>query len=374
MHRDQLTHGWPTSGATNEAFLGAAERINEAATNTSRPRDDSGVTARQALGVLYHGAHLIRTGMEEYISHQFAHQQGRDLHRAVPMMDRVHRSEQLLDVAVNPWPWAGSPTTDRGPTQQLADTLAQWDIAAHRALVAPSATAIQIVATGEALTTRATGVLLNAADSLDPSRATTGDPTRFREAITAAADRWQDLAVTAHKSGSATAGDRGALDAFTSMRQSLGQIVRDGPHAAAADHLAQTVDLNVARQLSHQVLIASADLAKAAEATVGNPGLHGSTAALLRQQREIQDESEEVSLINPDRRLRDKTMPIPQKMRGPLRHASADVVAATERVATLAMVAHQPGPSPNAQDKSPNQRHEQLLGPSRPIGPPGPDR
>ncbi len=207
MHRDQLNYGWPTSGATNEAFLGASERINQAATNTSRPRDhDPAVTARQALGVLYHGAHLIRTGMEEYISHQFAHQQGRDLHRAVPMMDRVHRCEQLLDVAVNPWPWAGSPNTDRGPTQQLATTLARWDIAAHRSLVAPSATAIQIVATGEALTTRATGVLLNAADTLDTRLATTGDTTRFREAITAAADRWQDLAVTAHKSGSATPG------------------------------------------------------------------------------------------------------------------------------------------------------------------------
>ncbi|MGB3187340.1 MAG: hypothetical protein WBB15_15920, partial [Ornithinimicrobium sp.] len=261
-----------------------------------------------------------------------------------------------------------------GPTQHLADTLAQWDIAAHRALVAPSATAIQIVATGEALTTRATGVLLNAADPLETRRATTGDPTRFREAITAAADRWQDLAVTAHKSGSATAGDRGALDAFTSMRQSLGQIVRDGPNPAAVEHLAQTIDLNVASQLSHQLLIAGADLAKAAEATVGNPGLHGSTAALMRQQREIQEESEEVSLINPDQRLRDKTMPIPPKMRGPLRHASADVVAATERVATLAMVAHQPGPSPAEPRKTPSRRPEQLLGPSRPIRPPCPDR
>lgn len=203
---------------------------------------------------------------------------------------------------------------------------------------------------------------------------TTGDSTRFGEAVTTAADRWQDLAATAHKSGSATAGDRSALEAFTSMRQSLGQILRDGPHPASAEQLAQRVDLNVASQLSHQVLIAGADLAKAAEATVGNPGLHGSIAALLHQQREVQDESEEVSLINPDQLLRDKTMPIPQKMRGPLRHSSADVVVATERVATLAMVAQQPGPSTIAQGKSPNERHEHLLGPSRTMGPLGPDR
>ncbi len=111
----------------------AAERINEAATNTPSPREhDPAVTACQALGVPYHGAHLVRTGMEEYIAHQFAHRQGRDLHRAVPMMDRVHRCEQLLDAAVNPSPWAGSPTTERAPPQHLAETLARWDIAAPR--------------------------------------------------------------------------------------------------------------------------------------------------------------------------------------------------------------------------------------------------
>ena len=101
MHRDQLNYGWPTSGATNEALLGAPERINQAATNRTISRDhDPAVTARQALGVLHHGAHPIRTGMEEYISHQFAQQQGRDLHRAVPMMDRVHRCLRVTACAV----------------------------------------------------------------------------------------------------------------------------------------------------------------------------------------------------------------------------------------------------------------------------------
>lgn len=97
------------------------------------------------------------------------------------------------------------------------------------------------------------------------------------------ADSWQDLAVTAHRGGSATPGDRGALEALASMCRSLGQVLGDGQHRAAADHLAQKVDLNLTTKLSHLVLIASADLVKAAEATVGNPGLHGSIGALMHQ-------------------------------------------------------------------------------------------
>ncbi|CAN5538422.1 hypothetical protein BH23ACT6_BH23ACT6_24990 [soil metagenome] len=373
MHRDQLNSGWPTSGATHEGFLGAAERIHQAAINIEESPDrNRAATTRQAFGVLYHGAHLIRTGMEDYISHQFAHQHGRDLHRSVPMMHRIHRSEQLLDVAVNPWPWAGSSLTDQAPTQQLAATFARWDIAAHRALVVPSATAIRIVATGEAYATRSAGVLLGAAHSLETGIAVSGDSTRLAGAITTAAERWQDLAVAANRNSFATSADRGAHEALISIRRSLGQILLDGPRPASADHLAATIDLNAASRVSHQVLIASADLGKAAEATVGNPGLHGSTRALLQQQREVQ--GDEVNLINPDQGSREKTMPIPPKLRGPLRSSSTDVVNATDRAASLVMVAHPPGPSPAEPGKAPSRRPEHLLGPSRPIGPPGPDR
>lgn len=114
------------------------------------------------------------------------------------------------------------------------------------------------------------------------------------------------------------------------------------------------MDLAVASRLSHQVLIASADLAKATEVAVGDPGLHGSTRAQLYQQREMQ--GEEIRLISPDAGLGGKVMPIPQQMCEPLRRSSADVIDATERVASLAMVAHPPGPSPMKPSKTMNQR------------------
>ncbi|CAN5557366.1 hypothetical protein BH23ACT6_BH23ACT6_21770 [soil metagenome] len=82
------------------------------------------------------------------------------------------------------------------------------------------------------------------------------------------------------------------------MRQTFGQIMLDVQKTASMGSLAQTVDLAVASRLSHQVLIASADLANVTEAAVGDPGLHGSTRCLLHQQREMQ--GEEISLISPD--------------------------------------------------------------------------
>ncbi len=373
MHRDQLTSGWPTSGATNEQFLGAAERVHQAASILEKtPEPHSAATARRGLEVLYEGAHLIRTGMEEYLAHQLAHQQGRDIHRAVPMMDRVHRSEQLLDAAVNPWPWTGPSPTDLGPTQQLAQTLSRWDITAHRALVVTSTAAVQMVADGQALATRSAGVVLMAAHALDTGPTAGRDSTRLTEAIGDSARRWQELARTAEKSSFASPADRAAQEAFRSLREDLGRVLFDAPRPTAPKDIAERIDLNAASRLAHQFLVASADLAKSTEAAVGNPGLHGSTRALLHQQRQVQ--GDEVTLSSPSQGLSGKTMPIPSKMRKPLRASSADVTVATERVASLAIVAHQPGSSSAVTARGTRLRPEHLLGPSRPIRSQGPER
>ncbi|CAN5615594.1 hypothetical protein BH23ACT6_BH23ACT6_22070 [soil metagenome] len=91
---------------------------------------------------------------------------------------------------------------------------------------------MRIVATGEALATRTTGALRGASQEADTRFAVADDATRLGQAITEAADRWQDLAVAAHKSGFATPANRGIHEAFLSMRQSLEQIMFDGPQTA----------------------------------------------------------------------------------------------------------------------------------------------
>ncbi len=377
LHHDQVATGWPPRGVAHEGLLRAAERVNQATEIASSHREPAcAATTHQALSMLLHAAHVISSGVDDYLNHQLAHEKGEGMVVGAAMLQRVARCEQLLDAVVNPWPWVAPPPTDLDPTRRLAATLSGWDVAAHRSLGDPTVMTVRSVATGQAMATRAAGVLLYATETTGRT-GTAGVHVRLAQAVTLAASRWQELAVVAAPLSFAVPADRAVHEAQLELRGTIGSILRDGSQIASAAKIADRIDLNIASRLGHQVLIASADLAKATQRIIEDAPLPGSPRAMLSLQRGLNEQlgppGVETHLIEPADALRNRPVPIPVQMRGGMRHGAGDVVEAAGRAADLTIVAHPPSPAARDSRSSTGRRPELPRSPGA-VSPPGPDR
>lgn len=378
MHHEQVATGWPPREVAHEGLLRAAERVNQATEiASSQWRPVPAATTHQALSMLHHAAHVISGGVDDYLNHQLAHEKGDGMVAGAAMLQRVARCEQLLDAVVNPWPWVAPPPTDLDPTRRLAATLSGWDVAAHRSLGDPTIMTVRSVATGQAMATRAAGVLLYATETT-AQKATFGAHVRLAQAVTLAARRWQDLAVVAAPLSFAVPADRAVHEAQLELRGTVGSILRDGLQIASGAKIADRVDLSVASRLGHQVLIAGADLAKATQSIIEDAPLPGSPRGMLPLQRGLNEQlgppGVETHLIEPADALRNRPVPIPVQMRGGMRHVAGEVVEATGRAADLTIVAHPPSPAATDSRSSAGRGPELPRSSPGPVSPSVPDR
>ena len=289
MQRSRIKGKWPGEGPTDERAQLIAETISRAAdlvtrfgqdTPVHRPevRADADAARMRLMHILYAGSHGVGLAM-----HQF--------NRGVRAQDPEGSRRRPLDSKRHPYtlartaPWIrrfevlehlagdyiagryrealrGEVTTTPDEPDRLRDSLAAWDIQAHRVLASSPAPAdILLVCRTQALIATASAVLLVAAAETDASQ----DPAqsarvlvavdRSQEAWTHLAGRWSDLVVP----GSRT--HKELVRAASEFRGALKEAALGTTGWEPAPVIAARIDLPGAAQSMRQALCASVEVA-----------------------------------------------------------------------------------------------------------------